>query len=57
MDDNFRDDLEIDDPFAAGKKPTVVLDDEDLDPNVVSVDDLIEEEEEEEEGFGDQDEM
>ena len=60
MDDLLKDDLkdeEFDDPFLPGKKPVVPLDEEDLDPNTVSIDEIIDEEEEEEEGFGDEDEM
>ncbi len=55
MDEPLKDD-ELEDPFAPVVKAGVPPDD-DLDPAVVSVDDLIEEEEEEEEGFGDVDEM
>jgi hypothetical protein len=54
MDEPLKDD-ELVDPFDPAAK--ALVDDEEIDPNVVSIDDLIEEEDEEEEGFGDEDEM
>lgn len=56
MDEPLKDD-ELVDPFDPAAKSAVVDDEEVADPNVVSIDDLIEEEDEEEEGFGDEDEM
>jgi len=56
MDDVMKDDeLDLDDPLAP-TKPVAPLGD-DIDPNTVDIDDLIEVEEEEEEGFGDVDAM
>ena len=60
MDDLLKDDLkdeELDDPFTPGVKVRDHSDDDDIDPNIVPIDDLIDEEEEEEDGFDDVDEM
>ena len=58
MDDLLKDDLkddEFEDPFLPGKKPSSPLDEDELDPNVISLDEALDEEEEEEEGFDDVD--
>lgn len=57
--DDPKDDIkdeELDDPFTPGAKLHDHEDDDEIDPNIVSVDELIDEEEEEE-GFEDEDEM